>query len=136
MSVADIDIDKKLYCYNGNPKLKRANVMIPYTSEQVDEFIRCQRDPLYFIRNYVYIVSLDKGLIKFDLFDYQEEMIQTFSENRFNIDLLSRQMGKCVSKDINIRVRNKKTGDVYEIAIGKFFEDMQKSQLFKSSSTA
>lgn len=133
MAIGDIEIDKHLYCYNGNHKLKRANVKIPYTEEQIKEFTLCMADPIYFIKNYVWIVNLDVGLMKFELYDYQEEMIRAFSENRFNIDLLSRQMGKCVSKDINIRIRNKKTGDVYEIAIGKFFEDMQKSKLLKSS---
>lgn len=133
MAVCDIDINKDGLCYLGNSKLKRAHVKIPYTQEQVDEFIRCQQDPIYFIRNYINIVSLDHGMIKFDMYDYQETMIKTFRDNRFVINLLARQMGKCLGKDMNIRIRNKKTGDVYEIAIGKFFEDMQETQLRKSS---
>ena len=94
MSVSDIEIDKSGLCYLGNMKLKRANVKIPYTQEQVDEFIRCQQDPVYFIRNYINIVSLDHGLQLFTMYDYQEEMVAKFKNNRFTINLLARQMGK------------------------------------------
>lgn len=97
MSVADIALDKTSLCYLGNPKLKRANIKIPYTQEQVDEFIHCQSDILYFIRNYVNIVSLDHGMIKFDMYPFQEEMIKSFRDNRFSINLLARQMGKTTS---------------------------------------
>ena len=45
--------------YLGNPLLKKANVQIDFTKEQVAEFIKCKEDPVYFTKNYVKIVSLD-----------------------------------------------------------------------------
>ena len=80
--------------YLGNPNLKRSNVAQDFTKEQVQEYIKCSRNPAYFIREYVQIVSLDEGLVPFDMYPFQEEMVNKFHENRFNIAKLPRQSGK------------------------------------------
>ena len=80
--------------YLGNPNLKKANTPIEFTQEQVLEFMKCKDDPVYFARNYIKIVSLDEGLVPFSMYDFQEEMVQSFHENRFNIAKLPRQTGK------------------------------------------
>ena len=80
--------------YLGNPNLKKANVATNFTPEQVQEFIKCSQDPVHFIRTHIRIVSLDKGLIPFDLYDFQENMVQKFHDDRFNIAKLPRQSGK------------------------------------------
>ena len=80
--------------YLGNPNLKKANVATDFTPEQVQEFIKCANNPVYFIRNYIKIVSLDEGVIPFKMYDFQEKMVMSFHENRFNIAKLPRQSGK------------------------------------------
>lgn len=80
--------------YLGNPNLKASDVQINWTKEQVEEYTKCARDPIYFIQNYVKIVSLDKGLVPFELYDFQEEMVRTVHSNRFVIAKLPRQSGK------------------------------------------
>ena len=80
--------------YLGNPNLKRANVAQNFTSEQVQEFVKCSNDPVYFIKNYIQIISLDRGLIPFELYDFQSDMVNKFHANRFNIAKLPRQSGK------------------------------------------
>ena len=80
--------------YLGNPNLKRANVAQSFTDAQVKEFIKCSGDPVYFIKNYIQIISLDRGLIPFELYDFQESMVERFHANRFNIAKLPRQSGK------------------------------------------
>ena len=80
--------------YLGNPNLKRANIAQNFTDEQVEEFIKCSQDPVYFITHYIKIISLDKGLVPFDLYDFQSDMVEKFHENRFNIAKLPRQSGK------------------------------------------
>jgi len=80
--------------YLGNPNLKRANVPINFTEEQIQEYLKCKADPVYFAKNYIKIVSLDEGLVPFELYDFQEEMVNTFHANRFNIAKLPRQTGK------------------------------------------
>lgn len=80
--------------YLGNPNLKKANVPTNFTPGEVQEFIKCSQDPIYFIRNYIKIVSLDEGVIPFKMYDFQETMVSRFHENRFNIAKLPRQSGK------------------------------------------
>ncbi len=80
--------------YLGNPLLKKANVAQEFTKEQVEEYIKCKDDPIYFVKNHVKIVSLDEGLVPFKMWDFQEEIITKFHENRFNIAKLPRQTGK------------------------------------------
>jgi hypothetical protein len=80
--------------YLGNPNLKRANVAQSWTKEELQEYQRCMEDPLYFIQNYVRIVSLDEGLVPFKMYDFQKEMVGTFHSNRFTICKLPRQSGK------------------------------------------
>ena len=93
---ADLSVDFKPF-YKGNTEIKKKGVKIEYTPEQVDEIVKCFKDITYFLKNYVYIISLDKGKVLFDLFDFQEEMIHEFQENRFTIATLSRQMGKTIT---------------------------------------
>ena len=80
--------------YKGNPNLKPAAVTHSYDKKQIAEFIKCQKNPAYFIENYVNIVSIDEGLIPFKLYDFQKEMVGTFHSNRFTICKLPRQSGK------------------------------------------
>ena len=80
--------------YLGNPNLKKANVATNFTPEEVQEYIKCADDPVYFIQTYIKIVSLDKGLIPFDMYDFQVDMTRKFHDNRFNIAKLPRQSGK------------------------------------------
>ena len=80
--------------YLSNPNLKKANVAVEFTQDQIEEFIHCKNDPVYFAKNYVKIVSLDEGLINFDMYPFQEKLIQKFHDNRFNICKMPRQTGK------------------------------------------
>jgi len=80
--------------YLGNPNLKRANVAQNFTPEEVEEFVKCSKDPVYFITNYIKIISLDLGLVPFDLYPFQADMVNKFHDNRFNIAKLPRQSGK------------------------------------------
>jgi len=80
--------------YLGNPLLKKANTQIEFTEEQIIEFLKCKNDPVYFARNYIKIVSLDHGLVPFEMYPFQEKLIQNFHDNRFNICKMPRQTGK------------------------------------------
>jgi hypothetical protein len=79
--------------YLGNPLLKKANTKIEFTEEQVLEWIKCSEDPAYFAKNYIKIVTLDRGLSDFDMYPFQEKMIKTFHNSRFTICKLPRQSG-------------------------------------------
>ena len=80
--------------YLGNPNLKRANIPQEFTPEQVEEFVKCSQDPLYFIQEYINIVNIDEGLIKFEPYDFQKEIIELVKDERFVICKMPRQTGK------------------------------------------
>lgn len=88
------DPSQKYEIYLGNPKLKAENVRVNFTQEQVEEYLKCQADPVYFIENYVKIVHVDRGLVPFEMFEFQKRIVKHINENRFSIAKLSRQCGK------------------------------------------
>jgi len=80
--------------YLGNPNLKKANTPIQFSAKQIEEFLKCKNDPVYFAQKYVKIVSLDEGLVPFKPYKFQEKLIKRFHKNRFNICKMPRQTGK------------------------------------------
>ena len=80
--------------YLGNKNLKRSSVNIEWTKELILEYQKCSEDQIYFIKKYCKIVNVDKGLVNFELWKFQEEMIRTFEDNRFSIAKMPRQVGK------------------------------------------
>ena len=118
--------DPKPY-YLGNPNVKKGGVKQKWTEEEITEYIKCSKDPIYFIENYVKILSLDEGMVPFILRDYQKDMISHFNEHRYTICLSSRQSGKCHGINTIVKLRNKKTGEIREITIGEFY-DIQRMQ--------
>tara|TARA_B100001057_G_scaffold19238_1_gene17745 strand:+ start:1032 stop:2699 length:1668 start_codon:yes stop_codon:yes gene_type:complete len=95
--------------YLGNPLLKKANTAIEFTEEQIQEYLKCREDPIYFARNYVQIVTLDHGLQPFKTYEFQEKLIDRFHKNRFNICKMPRQTGKsttCVSYLLHYAIFN------------------------------
>jgi len=80
--------------YDGNPLIRRANVKLALTKEEVEEWAKCADDPIYFIENYVKFVTLDEGLTHIDLYDFQKDLINTYKDNRFVVAKLPRQTGK------------------------------------------
>ena len=83
--------------YLGNSQVKRQGVTEEWDDEKVQEYLRCTRDPAYFISKYIKIISLDEGLVNFKLYEYQKNLIDQFNDNRFNIVLACRQSGKSIT---------------------------------------
>jgi hypothetical protein len=80
--------------YLNNPLLKRAFINHEWTPDEIHEYIKCSEDIAYFIRTYVKIINLDRGLINFDMYPFQEQMAETIVNNRFTIIKTCRQAGK------------------------------------------
>ena len=83
--------------YLGNNLIKRAGVETSYTEEQLLEYQKCSEDPCHFIETYTQIISLDEGLVPFELRGYQEELIKHYNDNRFSVVLAARQSGKSIT---------------------------------------
>lgn len=85
---------KRKTAYNGNTNLKRVGVPIDFTSHQIEEYVKCSKDPIYFIENYCKIVTIDKGLVLLKMWDFQKEFVKTVLNNRNVVAMLPRQTGK------------------------------------------
>lgn len=72
---------------------KKLTQTVLTNKQKIDELIKCNEDPAYFIRNYCYIQHPERGRIPFKLFDYQEDCIADFLKYKQNIILKSRQLG-------------------------------------------
>jgi hypothetical protein len=83
--------------YNSNANLKAAGITFQFTPDQVQEYVKCAQDPIYFIENYCYIVTLDYGLKLFKLYDCQKKKIDIIHNNRRVILMEGRQQGKTTS---------------------------------------
>jgi intein/homing endonuclease len=93
----DFIFDQKLKGYLGDIKLKRANQNIDWTPELLQEYVKCSEDPIYFVERYIKIINVNNGLQKFQLYEYQKNMLRSFHVNRNTIVLAARQSGKSIS---------------------------------------
>lgn len=92
--MSDSNPIENLKFYNGNPNLKRSGVQVNWTQEMVQEWVKCSTDVVYFVNKYMKIINVDRGLIPFEPYEYQIEMLQAMQQERYCIFATSRQAGK------------------------------------------
>ena len=85
--------------YEGKQFLRKGNIVFEYTDEEIGELAKCASDIVYFAEKYA-VVMTDEGIQQVTLRDYQRDLLRDFQENRFNVVLASRQMGKTVTASI------------------------------------
>jgi len=88
--------------FRGSTNLKGPGTQIGWTSELIEEFIKCSKDPIYFGQKYMKIVSVDKGLIPIKMYEYQKELVLSVKNNRSTIAECARQSGKTTALTIII----------------------------------
>lgn len=106
----------------GDQQWRQPDITFEYTEEEIIELRKCAEDVVYFANKYAYSMT-DEGIQKITLRDYQIDRLRDLQNNRFNVYMASRQIGKCFLHFINIKIRNKKTGKIESIEIGEFFKD-------------
>ena len=77
--------------------IKKPYLAVPFTDYELEEFAKCAdpvSGPKYFLSRYFYIQHPVRGKLQYQPFDYQDELIDIYHENRYSINLLGRQMGK------------------------------------------
>lgn len=111
-----------------NALTKKAHVKQQWTEEQVKDLVACTNPVdgyVHFARHFYYIQHPVKGKMLFHPYDYQLGLLDSYHNNRFNINMLPRQSGKCLQGETTmINVRNNETGAEYELSIKDFY-DMQ-----------
>ncbi len=84
--------------HDGDPELKRSNLLYEYTPDEILEMQKCAKDVVYFAK-YCRVMT-DDGLFYVKLRDYQESVLREYQANRFNIFLAPRQVGKSITSAI------------------------------------
>lgn len=121
------DINNIEITYKGDVTVKPVNVELPLVKsgkykEITQEIVHCFNNPLYTMKNYFKIIHPDRGIIPFELYDYQVEYIQDcFRENRLLVKW-PRQSGKCVVGDTKIKVRTK-TKNKFKLMLLNLFNE-------------
>lgn len=110
--------------------IKRANVEVEFDAKKARELMRSAQDPIYFIKNFVKIRHPTLGIVPFELYPYQEELIKMIHENRWSIILSARQTGKCCFFATTINIRKAKTSFFPKLMLG-FFKFMEKQKWSK-----
>ena len=85
--------------YEGKQFLRKGNIVFEYTDDEISELARCAKDIVYFAEKYA-VVMTDNGIQQVKLREYQKDMLRNFQNERFNIVLAARQMGKTVTASI------------------------------------
>lgn len=84
--------------HDGDPELKRANILWEYTPEEILEIQKCAKDVTYFAKYCQ--VMMDHGLDYISLRDYQTSVLKEYQANRFNVFLAPRQVGKSIMSGV------------------------------------
>lgn len=109
-------LNNKKSAYNGNKNLKRVDTAIEWTPELVIEYRKCALNPVYFIEKYVKIVNVDKGLVNFNMYDYQKDIVDLSERERFVICKMPRQCGKTTTI-VGIMLHRVLFNETYSVAI-------------------
>lgn len=80
--------------------IRRSGVTFRMTSDEQEEYVRCALDIHYFTEKYCKVKTEDGSISHIKLRDYQGEIMDNFVNNRFNILMASRQVGKTISASI------------------------------------
>lgn len=80
--------------YLGNPNLKKIAEEIEWSPDLLQEYLKCAKDPIYFSKEYIKIVHVDRGLVPFEMYPYQENITAKITDNRRVAVLTARQSGK------------------------------------------
>lgn len=97
---------------------KKAGEKGKYDNNRKLEIAKCMSDPMYFIKNYVYVNEPSHGDMLMDLFPYQEKIINGFANHKNIILMCGRQQGKCVVHDTLITINGQKQpiGDMIKLS--------------------
>ena len=125
--VIDIKTIRNSPFKDNDPVWKKANIVFEYTPEELEELKKCKADPVYFASKYAQVMTED-GIQQITLRDYQEEIIRSFKNNRFNCLMASRQIGKCHLAHTRIIIQ-----PINEIVLASFLDFSKKSMLIDFS---
>lgn len=85
-----------------NAKLRKANIPFRYSEDELIVLAECMQDKLFYGNNFGKLKDGAKGWVNITLRDYQENLLNMYSANRWNLIMFPRQSGKTVTTIIEI----------------------------------
>jgi hypothetical protein len=105
--------------WDGKIEYRAPDIVFDYTESELQELAKCADDVAYFGENYCYSMT-DEGISRIKLRGYQKKMLRDFQDNRFNVMVASRQIGKCSSYSTKIKIMIKNQ-NIMEISLGNLY---------------
>lgn len=112
--------------YQNEVGLRKPGVVYRMSKEEQMEYIKCATDVHYFVEKYCKVKSEDGSVKAITLRDYQKEILDNFVNNRFNILMASRQVGKCVGFNTEVEIVHNDT--TYTCRMGRLYYFMVSRQ--------
>lgn len=100
--------------------VRRSGVTFRMSEDEIQEYIRCKLDIHYFAEKYCKVKTEDGSVNNITLREYQKDILDLFSNNRFSILLASRQVGKCFSFNTICQLEDEKSG-IVNFRMGKLY---------------
>jgi len=88
--------------FNNMKGVRKANIPYAMTDNEVQEYMKCKMSVQYFAEQYCQIKREDGTIGPMKLREYQKDIINLYTQNRFSILMASRQTGKTISAAIVI----------------------------------
>lgn len=80
--------------YENNTKLLKGDLVFDRSKEEIEEWLRCKNDIIYFVEKYCKLMT-PEGIKHVKLRDYQQKYLKHLMDHRLSIYLACRQCGKC-----------------------------------------
>jgi len=114
--------------FNNMKGVRRSNITFALSNTEIEEYMKCKMSVHYFAENYCQIKREDGTIGPMTLRDYQKDIINLYTQNRFSILMASRQTGKCNSFSTNVLALNEETKDIYEIPFYELYYDVVRQE--------
>ena len=114
--------------YMKNTKLLKPELVYKRTKEEIDDYIKCKQDPVYFASK-CYLMSAEGGLMQCKLRDYQIDYLRHLQKNNFSIFLSCRQSGKCFSLMSSIIIKTK-NDSLFDNKLEKYYFYINDTDVF------
>jgi len=112
-----------------NTKLLKPELVFKRTEEEINDYIRCMNDVIYFASKCY--IKQPEGLKPCILRDYQEEYLRHLQNNRFSIFLACRQAGKCFSMLSTIKIKPKNNSQFVDILRKNIYFYIKEEDLYE-----
>lgn len=114
------------YWYSNEKDVRKADLTFAMNREEIEEWTKCKMSVQYFAEKYCKIKREDGTIGNIKLRDYQKEIIDLYTQNRFSILMSSRQMGKCTDYNTIVTLKYP-NGKIIKKTLGELYYELIKT---------